>query len=31
LVLPAWLEPARPELEQILPKLRLPQMKGVSA
>jgi glyoxalase family protein len=31
LVLPAWLEPARAELQQILPKLRLPQMKGVSA
>lgn len=31
LVLPAWLEPARAELERILPKLRLPQVKGVSA
>lgn len=31
LVLPAWLEPHRAELEQVLPKVRLPQAKGVSA
>jgi glyoxalase family protein len=31
LVLPAWLEPHRAELEQILPKVRLPQTKGASA
>jgi glyoxalase family protein len=31
LVLPAWLEPHRAELEEILPKLRLPQAKGASA
>jgi len=28
LVLPAWLEPHRTELEQVLPKVRLPQAKG---
>jgi catechol 2,3-dioxygenase-like lactoylglutathione lyase family enzyme len=31
LVLPAWLEPHRAELEEVLPRLRLPQAKGVSA
>jgi len=31
LVLPAWLEPHRAELEQALPKVRLPQAKGASA
>jgi glyoxalase family protein len=31
LVLPAWLEPHRAELEQVLPKVRLPPSKGVSA
>ncbi len=31
LVLPAWLEPHRAELEEVLPKVRLPQAKGVSA
>jgi glyoxalase family protein len=29
LVLPGWLEPHRAELEEILPKVRLPQAKGV--
>ncbi len=31
LVLPAWLEPSRAELEQVLPKLHLPGVKGASA
>lgn len=31
LMLPAWLEPHRAELEEILPKLRLPQTKAASA
>jgi glyoxalase family protein len=31
LVLPAWPEPHRAELEEVLPKVRLPQAKGVSA
>ncbi|MFL6451910.1 MAG: ring-cleaving dioxygenase [Bryobacteraceae bacterium] len=31
LVLPAWLEPHRAELERVLPKVRLPQAKGASA
>jgi len=31
LVLPAWLEPHRAELEDVLPKVRLPRAKGVSA
>ncbi|MBV9444091.1 MAG: ring-cleaving dioxygenase [Acidobacteriaceae bacterium] len=31
LVLPAWLEPHRAELEKVLPKVRLPQAKAVSA
>lgn len=31
LVLPAWLEPHRAELEQVLPKVRLPHARGVSA
>src|SRR5581483_7929341 len=31
LVLPAWLEPQRAKLQQLLPKVRLPQAKGESA
>ncbi|HEX3683029.1 MAG TPA: ring-cleaving dioxygenase [Bryobacteraceae bacterium] len=31
LVLPAWLEPHRAELQKALPKVRLPQAKAVSA
>jgi glyoxalase family protein len=31
LVLPEWLEPHRAELQQLLPTLRVPQAKGVSA
>lgn len=31
LVLPAWLEPHRAELEQILPRVHLPKAKGASA
>ena len=31
LVLPAWLEPHRAELQEVLPKLRLPQTKAASA
>jgi glyoxalase family protein len=31
LVLPAWLEPDRADLQEVLPKLRLPQAKAVSA
>jgi glyoxalase family protein len=30
LVLPDWLEPYRAELERVLPKVRLPEAKGVS-
>jgi glyoxalase family protein len=31
LVLPAWLEPHRAELQKVLPPVRLPQSKAVSA